>query len=314
MRIRQPFYFLLLVAFSSSLFSQTSKDTIIAKSGEGIFSLLRNAGIHPIKYYEDFLNLNDKFIRNGSELIVGETYILPNAPDSYRNMGTKILVDTGLEEPIFRAELPKMKIKDSTLSHTVYYLMNTAESLISNSSNEFMLALAKQLMVRGARVCFLQRDIEQVELNNEEERIAYHKSILGEYSSVINKKFLAYNGSYQRVLVIEDDVANTRNVDVSLRYYGNSVEDARLAESLNSIFLKNTIKKTNSSLGISPMRDEANIYLAKNVLPVVTIIGLHHEANTKNPSIQLRSNRTGLTKMITSGILKDYSSLDIENK
>ncbi len=314
MRIIQPLYFLLLVTFSTSLFSQTSKDTIIAKSGDGIFSLLRNAGIHPIKYYEDFLNLNDSFIRNGSDLIVGETYILPNAPDSFRNMGTRILVDTGMEQPIFRAELSKMRIKDSTLSHTVYYLMNSPETLISNSSNDFMLALAKQLMVRGARVCFLQKDIEQVDLNNEQDKIAYHKSILGEYSSVINKKFLAYNGSYQRVLVIEDDIANNRNFDVSLRYYGNSVEDARLAESLKGIFLKNTIKKTNSSIGASLMREEANIYLAKNVLPVVTIIGLHHEVDKKGQGIQLRSNRTVLTKMITSGILKDYMSLDIGNK
>jgi len=229
-------------------------------------------------------------------------------------MGTRIMVDTGMEQPIFRAELSKMRIKDSTLSHTVYYLMNSPETLISNSSNDFMLALAKQLMIRGARVCFLQKDIEQVELNNEEERIAHNKSILGEYSSVINKKFLAYNGSYQRVLVIEDDIANTRNFDVNLHYYGNSVDDARLAERLKDVFLKNTIKKTNSSIGTSLMRDEANIYLAKNVLPVVTIIGLRHEAGKKDPGIQLRSNRTVLTKMITSGILKDYSSLDIENK
>jgi N-acetylmuramoyl-L-alanine amidase len=306
---------LLITSFAySDLSSQTIKDTVFAKNGDGIFSLLRNAGIHPIKYYEDFLNLNEKIIRNGSDLIVGETYILPNAPDSFRNMGTRILVDTGIEEPIFSTELPKMKIKDSTLNHTVYYVMNTPETIISNNSTALMLALAKELMVRGARVFLLQDKIEQQELKDEKEKMARNKLIYGEYSSVVNKKYLTYNGSYQRVLVIEDAIANGRNVEVSLHHYGNSDEDTRLAESLNSIFLKNTGKRTNSSLAIYPMRDQANIYLAKNILPAVTIIGLHNKANIKEPGILLKSNKTSLTKMITSGILKDYSNKQVGSK
>ncbi|UWX54582.1 hypothetical protein NYZ99_17135 [Maribacter litopenaei] len=69
---------LFLTFFSST--GQTSPNTIVAKTGDGIFSVLRKSGIHPIKYYEQFLVLNGDNIKNGSELIVGKEYMLPRCP------------------------------------------------------------------------------------------------------------------------------------------------------------------------------------------------------------------------------------------
>ncbi|MFX0558474.1 hypothetical protein ACOCEA_16855 [Maribacter sp. CXY002] len=295
------------------VFAQTPRDTIVAKSGDGIFSILRSAGIHPIKYYVEFLNLNEKNVRNGSDLIIGTTYILPNAPDSFRNMGTRISVDTGLEESIFDKELSKMKIKDATLLHTVYYIMNTPETILNSNSNDFMLGLAKELLEKGARVCLLENALMQPKGNSEKDIEAFKISVLGNYSGVVNRKFLVYNGNYQRVLLIEDGIDNTKNIEVTVNHYGQSKEGTRLAASLQDVFRKNAIRKSSSKEGISSFNDEANIFLAKNVLPPITIIGLNSSNNNQAQGIQLKSARPNITKMIANGILKDYSSLNFED-
>ena len=69
-------YLLLFLFISFNGFSQDSLQAVVAKNGDGIFSMLRNEGIDIVKYYSQFLDLNQDKIKNGSHLIIGEEYII----------------------------------------------------------------------------------------------------------------------------------------------------------------------------------------------------------------------------------------------
>lgn len=315
MGLRIHLVFLLSFSFLiNSLHSQDSLNTIVAKNGDGIFSMLRKNGMEPVKYYEDFLNLNEKNIRKGSELIVGKIYFLPDAPDSFKNMGTQINVDTSKENPIFNSELSLMKLKDSTLKNTVYFLMyskNLQDLKETGSTPSFITQLAYDLLIRGARVYVLDKEAKKNDLYTEEDSENFHKEELGSYVGIINKKYLRNNGSYQRLLVVQQKSTSAKDFTISVHHNNKSREGKRLASNLQDIFAKNWVSRPVTEKSISPFNDETTIYLAKNVLPSVTTIDFN--LNPSEKGIKIKSVKTDLAKIITGGILQDYSNTNFSD-
>lgn len=176
--------------------AQDSLLTVTAKNGDGIFSVLRNQGIDIVKYYAKFIELNEEKIKNGSHLIIGKEYLIPNAPDSFKNMGLSIQLPGGKETPIFNDNLASLKRKDSTLQNAVYYLItdksNGSEVDSAKLKDEIAQRIAKKLLEHGARVYVLDNSLND-SLN------------LMDFASLVNKRFLRHNGAYQRVLVIKAD-------------------------------------------------------------------------------------------------------------
>jgi N-acetylmuramoyl-L-alanine amidase len=308
MKIKPLFLFIILCS-CTALFSQTKLDTVVAQKGDGIFSILRKSGIHPVKYYVDFLDLNKDSIKGASELMVGRKYVLPNAPDSFKNMGTFIHVDEVGEVPLFDADLLKMKQRDSTLKNTVYYLIQTDNKTEDNqvqTQNEFTAKLSKDLMERGARVYVLQKSITTLDNNNEEGDAENAIADFGELTSIVNKKYLMHNGSYQRLLMIRDAKSNKKEISITMHHYDKNADGLRLAESFRDIFKKNAIGIIKTNQGIFPFTDQLSVYLAKNLLPSVTIMDI----NGSQEGISLRSGKFTLSELITKGILQDHTNLN----
>ena len=307
----KAFLFLVLFFTSSMLMSQANEDMVIAEKGDGIFSILRKSGIHPTKYYEAFVELNEKNIRNGSELVIGKKYILPEATDSFKKMGIRVAVDTNKEEAIFNKELTNITLKDTTLKNTVYYLMyshNLRDTDISESSNNFIIRLAKELLIRSAKVYLLEDNREESDLIATKDNSNFLKSELGKYTSIMNKKYLMNNGSYQRLIVLQEFNKTSKNYTITVQHHDNSKKGANLAGSLQDIFRRNAVKRISSKKGISSFKDDTSIYLAKNALPALTTISIDSGKKALEKGIEVKPGKTNLAKMITSGILKDYSS------
>ncbi|NNK76128.1 MAG: hypothetical protein HKP42_08690, partial [Maribacter sp.] len=126
---RNSLFVLFTILSLNTVIAQDSLQTVIAKNGDGIFSILRNEGIDVVKYYAEFLDLNENKIIKGSQLTVGEVYLIPDAPDSFKRRGIRIEMPDAKEIPIFKEELASLKIKDSTLNNTVFYVLtNTGSS------------------------------------------------------------------------------------------------------------------------------------------------------------------------------------------
>ena len=300
-------FFLVILSSYSTLFSQSKLDTVVAQKGDGIFSILRKSGIHPVKYYVDFLELNKDAIKGASELVVGRKYVLPYAPDSFKNMGTFINVDENEQLALFDADLVNMKQRDSTLKNTVYHLIySTKETEEKKKSvlDEFILKLSKDLMERGARVYVLQKSdmpLTNYRIEKDGENV---NTDFGELTSIVNKNYLKNNGSYQRVLMIRDSKLNKKGISISMYHYAKSTDGQRFAESFRNIFKKNALGKVKTGQGISPFTDESNMYLAKNLLPSLTIMDINGEPE----GIRVRSGKSSLPQLITNGIVHDYAN------
>ena len=300
-------FFLVILCSSSTLFSQSKLDTVVAQKGDGIFSILRKSGIHPVKYYVDFLELNKDAIKGASELVIGRKYVLPYAPDSFKNMGTFINVDENEQLALFDADLVNMKQRDSILKNTVYHLIySTKETEEKKKSvlDEFILKLSKDLMERGARVYVLQKSdmpLTNYSIEKDGENV---NTDFGELTSIVNKNYLKNNGSYQRVLMIRDSKLNKKGISISMYHYAKSADGQRFAESFRNMFKKNALGKVKTGQGISPFTDESNMYLAKNLLPSLTIMDI----NSEPEGIRVRSGKSSLPQLITNGIVHDHAN------
>lgn len=291
----------LLFAIYNNVNSQEFENEVMAKSGDGIFSLLRNEGIEVAKYYEEFLSLNEENIKNGSNLIVGKTYKIPKAPDSFKNTGVRIQLPEEKEEAIFKYELASLKRIDSTMRNTVYYF-------ITDSSNEnieeidIVEKMARKLIQRKAKVFLLNY------AGNDD------FSLL-DLAGVINKKYLKYNGHYQRVMVIKGDKNSSGSqTNITLYHNANNKDGKKMADNLLTVLGKNTLTQKSLSEYTGVFSDFQRVSFAKNLLPTITFVELGEKRNSDIKSLKVSSNKKNIADLITNGILLDYSKLEFEDK
>jgi len=296
---------LLFLFISFNGFSQDSLQTVVAKDGDGIFSMLRNEGIDIVKYYAEFLELNEEKIKNGSHLIVGEEYVIPDAPDSFKRRGTKIVMPDARETPIFEGELATLNIKDSTLKHAVFYVLTNKgkgiEEGVKKSKDGIAERMARKLLQSSARVYLLNSSsIDSLDLID--------------FVSVINKKYLKHTGDYQRLLVINTDAIGTKaKTDVRVYHYAESKEGKKFADNILKVFGKNTIKYKSLNEYAEVFIDADNIAFAKNILPTITFIDMGTKRANDKKALKVTTNKKNIADLITSGIFSDYSNTVFED-
>ena len=296
----------------STIFAQ--KDgyyKVVAEQGDGIFSLLRKQGLDPIKHYEEFIKLNSENIKDGSFLKMGVSYKVPVVDDSYKKTGVVVKTDIK-EEPIFDEELAEMSSKSVRLKNAVYYLIVENDSDSDNGFVEDVTRrLAAELMVNGAKVYVVGDELSKDSLSD---MSLTETQKMGRYIEVVNKRYLQNNGKYQRVLFIQaNGVKDYGNMDVAVYHYNNSEQSQRFAENIHKVFKKNSM--ANRSFRNSDMifEGQTNLYLAKNMLPAVSLLTLENTSKNSREKMLVRPNKEQFTNWISSGIMNDYVNLEIEN-
>ncbi|MEO9512567.1 MAG: hypothetical protein ABJN84_03640 [Flavobacteriaceae bacterium] len=290
--------------------AQNGTYTVIAEQGDGIFSMLRGQGLNPVKYYEEFITLNEKNIKNGSMLHVGREYIIPEAGDSLKNTGLRVAMSEGTEEAIFDEELANMSHKSTTLKNAVYYLI--AENKIKEENkfvSDIIKSLAAELLVHGATVFIIEdgNTVENGTASTEVEK-------MGAYVETINKRYLQNSGKYQRLLIIRANglIAN-ENMDVAVYHHDNSEKGARFAQNIQNVFKKNSVSSRSYRDINTIFEDKNSLYLAKNTLPAISLLTVDNISKTlRKDGISIHSDKKSFTNWVTSGILKDYADLSIE--
>lgn len=294
---------LLVLTSIESVFSQNNLETVVAKNGDGILSILRNEGIDIAKYYEQFLELNEAKLSNGSRLAIGETYVIPHAPDSFKNRGVLVQIGNGGERPIFDEELATLRRKDSSLINTVYYLIEhdgVGTRAQSAPKDGIAVNMARRLLQSGARVYLLTSEA---------------KDSLGliDYVGEINKKYLKHNGDYQRLVVMNVDEVNPKTkTDVMVYHYAESEESKRFAANILKVFGGNVVKQGSLEDYSKVFTDFKSIAFAKNILPPITFINMGSEPADDQKTMKVTANRENIANLITNGILSDYSNTEFE--
>ncbi len=317
---------LLVFILFSFLSAVGQKTTVKAAQGDGIFSILRKQGLDPVKYYSEFVNLNKDNLKNGSELYLGRTYIIPDAPDSFKKMAVQLEARSDAENAIFNEkELALVSPKSKRLQNAVIYLLSgeqTSNGLdkIRDLETQIMQRLASQLMVHGAKVYLLENDsilaagttVPNDERPSDLERPIGNHEQVQYYVDAINQRYLKNQGKYQRVLVMTLDKSLTRSnyFGVSIFHHGKSPEGEHFANSLQAIFNQSGSTQQEQA---AVFKNDSNLFLVKNVLPPITMITVHEARGYgKKGRISSAANKKALTEIITSGVLKDYADLSVE--
>ncbi len=295
-----------IVFIGFNTLAQDSIRTVVAQKGDGIFSILRKEGLNPSKYYSDFIELNTKNIKNGSELYLGRTYKIPYAPDSFKAMGRIVDVSDSEETAIFTNELSRIKLKTSKLSNAVYYLIAEANTDNNSFSTAIVSELSKELLINGAQVYIVKADTIV------EKKDGFFKE--QEYVETINKRYLKHIGKYQRLLIIRSSgEINNKSLNVAISHHGRSEEGQKFADNIKSVFKINSKAKGSRNNFSETFEDDKDIYLAKNILPAISVIDISN--NTKKQpqkKISIYSDKKTFTNWLAKGVVNDYAELNIE--
>ncbi len=315
----------LWILYPLLMLGQNSNHIAVAESGDGIFSILRKQGLNPTKYYAEFVALNEKNLRNGSELHLGRAYLIPYAADSFKKTAVQVRTDNKMEESIFKSELAEISPKSTRLKNAVIYLISgnsvdATSASVNKLTDEITLNLAQELMVHGAQVYLIESEAENKHALAEEspfkktEGAMAPLSQMQEYVEIINKKYLKHQGKYQRLLItrVNDDITD-EHCEVSVYHHNSSEDGRRIAANIQRTFNENSIESKPFREYTEIFTDKNNLYLAKNALPPITLIEIGNGKKlTIEDTILVNADQELLSNIITSGVLNDYADLEIE--
>ena len=336
--------FLILLFFTSAIFSQDSLEVVVAEKGDGIFSLLRKQGMDPTDHYQDFLVLNKENLREGQHLFEGTTYLLPKVEDAVLSSEAEtepnedaLAEEKGKRYAIFGEEEALVVKKSDQLSGAIYYLISghggpdpgAIETYgdVTIAEDEYAydvtLRLAKELLAHGAMVYIIVRDendgirnnraleIDRDEVVYPEQKIPLRQvDRLKQRVEAVNELYLKNRGSYQRLLVTHvDSRSKGQNIDVFFYHHKKSRNGKRLAENIHNTFLAKYKEYQPNREYTGTFSDRSNLYLVKNTLPAMAYIEIGNLRNKKDQRRILDpDNRQALAKWITEGVLADYKS------
>ena len=325
---------LLLLLFISLATLAQAPLRVKAKSGDGIYTLLRRHGLSTAQL-PDFLELNKDNLGEGNSLYAGRTYILPAKSATAKS--TNASVSRVRTEPLFGKKYERVELVDQKLKGAVYYLVSghggpdpgavgkygSYRLAEDEYAYDVTIRLARRLMEHGATVYMIIKDeddgirdtnilqMDRDERNYDGSPVSRSQvQRLRQRVRSINGLYAKHKGAYQRMVTLHIDSRSERkNIDVFFYHHENSPDGKKLAESIHTTF-------TNKYNRHQPDRDysgtvshRSSLYVVKYSHPPTVFIEL---GNIRNDLDQRRfvipNNRQALANWICDGIIADYRS------
>ncbi len=346
--MRQKLSLLFFFIFINNItVAQTPEKTVIAKKGDGIYSLLRNNKLDPTKYFKKFINLNQKNLKADNQLFIGKTYILPHTqviieePHIITDSISSKTVDSittinKINFPLFGKKHSVFNLESKKLEGAIYYLISghggpdpgaiTTYNNKTISEDEYAydltLRLAKLLLANGAKVFIIIKDEndgirDQRILEVDYDEVCYvNKKIprnqtlrLRQRTRTVNTLYMKHKGAYQRLIVTHvDSRSENKNIDVFFYHHKKSKSGKRLATNILESFKQNYAKHQPNRT-YSGSISTRGLYLIKNTFPPMVYIELGNIQNKKDQKRILNyENREALANWIFGGLLVDFNS------
>lgn len=328
-----------LILNPSTIAGQAAPVEITARSGDGIQKLLREHGLDPAAYTDEFVKINRGNIGRNNTLYEGRKYLIPGAGQLSGNSSpvNRTIAGTVRDYAIFGKKYSRVEITDKTLDGAVYYLMSGHGGPDPGASEKYgntiltedeyaydvTLRLARNLIQHGALVYMITRDDndgirDQAILARDSDEKCYPSSNipanqnarLRQRTTVVNGLYTKYRGSYQRLIVIHVDSRSTgENIDVFFYHHGNSSSGKRLADNIQVTFREKYRKFQPGRNYYGSVSARNGLWVVRNTHPPVVFIEL---GNIRNPRDQLRfviyDNRQAMANWIAEGIIRDFKS------
>ncbi len=319
-----PYKLFLIFAFLifGKVNAQDSLRTVVAKNGDGIYSMLKKYDLDSYKNYKEFINLNKKNIRGKEGLYKGRAYYLPTiALDSAKQVKAAPVKEKTSENkktkpfpknniyPIFGKKHEKVIIKSNKLKGTIYYLVaghggpdpgalgKYNGKLIAEDEYAYdvTLRLAKELISHGSKVYIIIKDLndgirDQKVLKIDDDEVNYpNRTIplnqvarLRQRVETVNHLYLKNKGKYQRLIVIHVD-SRSKGKNIDVFFYHHKKSKSGLRLA-KSIHetFKKKYKRYQPNRTYTGSFSYRNLYLVNFTLPPMAFIEIGNIQNEKD--------------------------------
>lgn len=303
-------------------FSQHSKpQTIIAEQGDGIYSLLRRAGIDPGPNVSAFKELNSDLLQGSDVLTVGVAYQIPPSDSIVQTNLKSKSNNTNTKAKAKEFDLTKVTASSTSLSNAKIYLLvglNKNEKLLSTFpwfSQNIVENLSNHLMKEGAEVSLVGfLDNSQAEVfrakdmaDFRDERALSNRNQLGDFIETISSEYIKNKGKYQRLVILrfEEISSLSQSLGVQVYGYGGKKKSLGLAEYVVQSMAASTPQQSDPE--IRTFENKMNVYLSRNI-PVPTIM-----VDIFDGTQLMLGNRTlvapsekEIAHLVFQGLAKDY--------
>jgi N-acetylmuramoyl-L-alanine amidase len=330
---------ILLFSFLNTAWSQEHK-TVTAKSGDGIYSILRDNDI-PLSNINEFIRINEDKLGGSRELRIGESYKLPTlgmktGDASSNNDKSADKTQITRRFPIFGPKYQDVEIEGNELEGAVYYLVpghggpdpgavgyHQGKMLCEDEyAYDITLRLARSLVARGAKAYMIVRDPDDGIRNDwylpaDKDELCFpklkipasHNARLRQRKDAVNKLYLEHRGQYQRMIEIHiDSRSKGEKIDVFFYHDKRSTQGKKLATNLRDVF-DQKYRLHQPGRGYNGTVSDRNLYVLRNTYPVAAFIELgniHHERDLRRFIIV--DNRQALAKWLAEVLILDYKN------
>lgn len=332
----------IFLVFQGIQLSAQEYQTIKAKKGDGIYSILKQNGYTSSEYFDLFIELNKSKLGKNNTLISGRTYRLPMKSDTTSiPTKTQVVPSTKVEKPsqkiiqeIYGKTYREIIQKNKELSGAIYYLesghggpdpgaMGSLDGHLlaeDEYAYDVTLRLARNLTERGASVYMIIRDAndgirDELFLRPDKDEVCFPNSPiplsqlarLKQCTNAVNQLHKKNKGKLQRLVVIHVDSRSiNENIDVFFYHDKGSVTGKKLANTLKQTFeQKYAMHQPNR--GYSGSVSFRNLYVIKNSIVPSVFIELGNINHTRDQKRIINpNNRQAVANWLKDGLIEDY--------
>ena len=329
---------IIVLFIANHAYSQNNK-SFRAKSGDGIYSVLKENGYSATEYLDQFIELNKSKLGKNNTLITGREYFLPpkaaQVKVEVQNVEKSVNQPTKFVNEIFGPKYREVILKSKCLSNAVFYLMSghggPDPGAIGNLNGhklcedeyayDVTLRLARNLIECGASVYMIIRDPndgirDEPYLTPDKDEVCFPNSEISlsqlarlhQSTNAVNELYAKNKGKFQRLVVIHVDSRSTReSIDVFFYHDKASNNGKNLANTLMQTFeQKYAMHQPNR--GYSGSVSERNLYVIKNSYPSSVFIELGNINHFRDQQrFIVPDNRQAVANWLRDGLIADFN-------
>lgn len=326
----------LVLVFSFQQVNAQNKE-VVAKSGDGIYSVLKRNGLDPKHYTDAFIEINKNKLGKDNSLYRGTSYKLPNLDIGVAEPAPNAKLSTQTRNyEIFGEKYAKVEIESDELKGAIYYLVsghggpdpgavgryNNQQVCEDEYAYDVTLRMARELIKKGATVYMITRDKndgirDESILKADKDEVCYpNRTIplnqmkrLRQRVDATNKLYRKNPKAFQRVIIMHvDSRSKGQNIDIFFYHDQRSKTGKKTAQTLQRTF-HDKYAQHQPGRGYHGTVSARNLYVLKNTYPVgvyIELANINHSRDIKR--LIIADNRQAVANWLTQGLVTDFKT------
>ncbi len=334
--VKQIFLTLFLAIFVFSLEVKAQNREVVAKKGDGIYSLLTRNGLSYSKNLEPFIELNKARLGSNNSLFEGTKYKLPGVPVQEAKASVAKSSGHTVRYGIFGKKYENVEITSNELKGATYYLVaghggpdpgavgnyNGHQVCEDEYAYDVIIRLARNLIQKGATVYMITRDKndgirDEGILKQDKDEVCYpnlkiplnHTKRLRQRTDAVNKLYSKNKNGFNRMIAVHvDSRSRGENIDVFFYHDKRSKTGEKAAKILQKTF-QEKYNEHQPGRGYKGTVSSRNLYVVRNTYPVAVYIELANMNHRRDiQRLIVTDNRQAVANWLAEGLVTDFKT------